>query len=423
MLGCRSGSAKPNIDSKLPGAAFRGSTDRLRSQKQLVYVLVAREDIAAECRIVVHRFELAQFCEHGIGVRLERRVKCRQFNPGWDGFRLGFFGRHGLRSFATFDTVEQGLSYQIPMTPTPARCYDAHMPLLNVFDYEELARQKLSQPFFDYIAGGADDEVTLRRNRGAFESIELRPRALVDVSKVDLSTTVLGERIEMPVLLAPVAVQRLAHPEGELASARAAAAAGTIMTLSTMASASIEEVAAASDGPKWFQLYVHPERNVSKRMVQRAEAAGYKAICLTVDVPRLGRRERDFRNRFDYPPGVAHRNYIGEVELPPLEIEAGQSALNASADVLIDPSLTWDVIDWLRSFTSLPVIVKGIMTAEDAQPRRRPRRGSDRRLQPRRPPARRRARHHQLCCRRSSRPFRAGARCCWTAESAAARTS
>jgi isopentenyl diphosphate isomerase/L-lactate dehydrogenase-like FMN-dependent dehydrogenase len=241
------------------------------------------------------------------------------------------------------------------------------MALVNVFDYEELARHKLSQPFFDYIAGGADDEVTLRRNRQAFESIELRPRALVDVSDVDLSTTVLGERVEMPVLLAPVAVQRLAHPEGELATARAAAAAGTIMTLSTMASASIEEVAEASEGAKWFQLYVHPDRNVSKRMVQRAEAAGYKAVCLTVDVPRLGRRERDFRNRFDYPPGVAHRNYIGEVELPPLEVESGQSALSASADVVIDPSLTWDVVDWLRSFTSLPIIVKGIMAPEDAR--------------------------------------------------------
>jgi 4-hydroxymandelate oxidase len=240
------------------------------------------------------------------------------------------------------------------------------MALVNVFDYEELARQKLSQPFFDYIAGGADDEVTLRRNRAAFEGIELRPRALVDVSKLDLSTTVLGARIEMPVLLAPVAVQRLAHPEGELATARAAAAAGTIMTLSTMASASIEEVAEASDGPKWFQLYVHPDRDVSKRMVERAEAAGYSAVCLTVDVPRLGRRERDFRNRFDYPPGVAHQNYIGEVELPPLEVEAGTSALSASADVLIDPSLTWDAIDWLRSLTSLPIIMKGIMTAEDA---------------------------------------------------------
>jgi 4-hydroxymandelate oxidase len=241
------------------------------------------------------------------------------------------------------------------------------VPLLNVFDYEERARRKLSQPFFDYIAGGADDEVTLRRNREAFERLELKPRALVDVSNVDLSIRVLGDDTEMPVLLAPVAVQRLAHPDGELATARAAAAAGTIVALSTMASASIEEVAAASDGPKWFQLYVHRDRKVSKSMVQRAEAAGYKAICLTVDVPRLGRRERDFRNRLEYPPGVAHRNYIGEVELPAFEVDSGESELSASADVLIDPSLTWDIIDWLRSITVLPVIVKGIMTAEDAR--------------------------------------------------------
>jgi len=268
-----------------------------------------------------------------------------------------------LRSFAAWDRAI------LPEANDSAtgRCYDAHVPLLNVLDYEELARKKLSQPFFDYIAGGADDEVTLRRNREAFERIELKPRALVDVSVIDLSTNVLGQRVEMPVLLAPVAVQRLAHPEGELATARAAATNGTIMTLSTMASASIEEVAAASEGPKWFQLYVHRDRNVSKRMVQRAEAAGYKAVCLTVDVPRLGRRERDFRNRLEYPPGVAHRNYIGEVELPPLEVGAGESELSASADVLIDPSLTWDAIDWLRSFTSLPIILKGIMTADDAR--------------------------------------------------------
>jgi len=253
------------------------------------------------------------------------------------------------------------------MTARTSRCYDSSVPLLNVFDYEELARQKLSPPLFDYIAGGADDEITLHRNREAFARVELRPRALVDVSKMDMTTSVLGQDIDMPVLLAPVAVQRLAHPEGELATARAGAAAGTIMALSTMASASIEEVASASNGPKWFQLYVHRDRNVSRRMVQRAEAAGYKAVCLTVDVPRLGRRERDFRNRLEYPPGVAHRNYLGEVELHPLEVGAGESELSASADVLIDPSLTWDVIDWLRSFTLLPIIVKGIMAAEDAR--------------------------------------------------------
>jgi isopentenyl diphosphate isomerase/L-lactate dehydrogenase-like FMN-dependent dehydrogenase len=241
------------------------------------------------------------------------------------------------------------------------------MQPVNIFDYEALAREKLSQSAFDYIAGGSDDEVTLRRNREAFEDIRLRQCALVDVSKVELSTNVLGQQIAMPVVIGPVAVQRLAHPEGELATARAAAQAGTVFTLSTMASSTIEEVAAASHGPKWFQLYVNPDRNVSKRMVQRAEAAGYLAICLTVDVPRLGRREKDFRNQLEYPPGVALRNYIGEVEIPPLTVEEGESALNASADILIDPSLTWDVIDWLRSMTSLPLLVKGIMTAEDAR--------------------------------------------------------
>jgi len=253
------------------------------------------------------------------------------------------------------------------MTAPRARCYDALVPLVNVFDYEDLARQRLSQSAFDYIAGGAEDEVTLRRNRDAFERIELRPRALVDVSNVELSTTVLGREIELPVLLAPVALSRFAHPDGEVGSARSAAEAGTIFALSTMASATIEEVATASDGPKWFQLYVHPDRDVAKRLVQRAEAAGYLAICLTVDLPRLGRRERDFRNQLEIPADVTHLNYIGEFEAPPVSVHVGRSALGAAADVLIDPSLTWDVIDWLRSFCSLPVLVKGIMTAEDAR--------------------------------------------------------
>ena len=241
------------------------------------------------------------------------------------------------------------------------------MPLVNVLDYEQLARRKLSQGVYDYIAGGAEDEVTLRRNRDAFELLQLQPRTLVDVSRVDLSTTVLGQRIELPILLAPVALQRLAHSEGELASARAAASAGTIMALSTMASATIEEVAAASAGPKWFQLYVHPDRKVSKRLVQRAEAAGYRAICVTVDVPFLGRRERDLRNRLEFPPEVTHVNYIGEVEFPPPSTQSTGSALADSADLLIDPSLNWSDIDWLGSLTSLPLLVKGVMTAEDAR--------------------------------------------------------
>ncbi len=256
------------------------------------------------------------------------------------------------------------------MTARAGRCYHALVPLVNVSDFEALARKKLPQPIFDFIAGGAEDEVTLAANRAAFQRILLRPRVLVDVSKIDLSTTVLGQAVSMPILLAPVALQRLAHPDGELASARAAASAATIFTLSTMASCTIEDVAQAADGPKWFQLYVHPDRDVTKHLVQRAEAAGYVAICVTADVPFLGRRERDLRNRLEFPPDVTHVNYLGEVEAgPPSTLTTGltsRSALSDSADLFIDPSLSWSDIDWLRSVTSLPVLVKGILTAEDA---------------------------------------------------------
>src|SRR6266540_4337039 len=205
---------------------------------------------------MVHRLELAQPRQNRVRIGLECGVESGELDPRRYSFAFGarLFNRHGSAPWLGRMGSRQGLSYQTQMTARTGRCYDAHVPLLNVFDYEQLALRKLSQTFFDYIAGGADDEVTLRRNREAFERIELRPRALVDVSKVDLSTSILGQDIELPVILAPVAVQRLAHPEGELATARAAAAAGTVMALSTMASASIEEVAAASEGPKWFQL-------------------------------------------------------------------------------------------------------------------------------------------------------------------------
>src|SRR3990172_7673074 len=186
------------------------------------------------------------------------------------------------------------------------------MEPVNLLEYEPLARQKLSESAYGFIAGAAEDEVTLRENRAAFQRLRLRPRVLVDVSKIDPSTTVLGQRIAFPVLLAPVAVQRLAHPDGELASARAAAAAGTIMALSTSASCSIEEVARAAEGPRWFQLYFNRDREVTRRLVERAEAHGYSALCLTVDLPWLGRREADIRNRLQFPPDVTMANFAGE---------------------------------------------------------------------------------------------------------------
>lgn len=240
------------------------------------------------------------------------------------------------------------------------------MRYVNLNDLEPLAQEILPAPIFDFIAGGAEDEVTLRRNREAFEAIEIRPRVLVDVTNIDTRTTVLGEELTLPVMLAPVALHQLAHAEGELAVARAAAEAGTVMILSTMSSTTMEDVAAAAPGPKWFQLYCYSDRGVTERLLKRAEAAGYKALVLTVDVPRLGRRERDFRHPPQFPAEVVPRNFLGEIDIESVPPGAQGTALSAIAASLLDPSLTWETIGWLKSVTPMPVLVKGVLTAEDA---------------------------------------------------------
>jgi len=237
---------------------------------------------------------------------------------------------------------------------------------LNLHDLEPLAKETLPGPIFDFIAGGAEDEITLRANRAAFEAITFRPRVLVDVSSVDTSTTVLGQALPFPVMLAPVAMHKLAHPHGEAATARAAKSAGTVMILSTMSSVSIEDVAAAADGPKWFQLYCYTEKGVTERLVKRAEAAGFRALCITVDVPRLGRRERDLRHVLEFPPDVIPQNFVQEIDMSSIPLKSQGSVISAYAASLMDQALTWDTIGWLKSITSMPVIVKGILTPEDA---------------------------------------------------------
>jgi 4-hydroxymandelate oxidase len=241
------------------------------------------------------------------------------------------------------------------------------MHAFNLNDLEPLAREHLAPHIYDFIAGGAEDEVTLARNRAAFEAVQIVPRVLVDVSSVDTTTKVLDRKLPLPVIIAPVALHRLAHPEGELAVARAAAAAGTVMTLSTMASTTIEEVAAAASGPKWYQLYCYSDKAVTERLVKRAGAAGYEALCLTVDVPRLGRRERDFRHNLGFPDDVIPANFLREVDITAIPLENQGSALSAYAASLLDPTLTWDDVDWLRSLTTMPVVLKGILSPEDAR--------------------------------------------------------
>jgi isopentenyl diphosphate isomerase/L-lactate dehydrogenase-like FMN-dependent dehydrogenase len=240
------------------------------------------------------------------------------------------------------------------------------VPYLNLHDLEPLAREKLPAPIFDFIAGGAEDETTLRANRAAFEAIEFRPRVLVDVSKIDTSTTVLGRKLPFPVMLAPVAMHRLVHPEGEAATARGAAQAGATMILSTMSSVPIEEVAAAGSGPKWFQLYCYGDRGVTERLVKRAEDSGFEALCFTVDVPRLGRRERDYRHPLVFPSDVIPINFIHEFDMSSLPEDSRGGALSAFVASLMDQTLTWGTVSWLRSITKMPVLVKGVLTPEDA---------------------------------------------------------
>ena len=240
------------------------------------------------------------------------------------------------------------------------------MELINLYDYEAAARERLPQQAWDYYSSGAHDEITLRENHAAFDRITLRYRVLRDVSTLDTSTTLLGHALSMPVLIAPTAFQRMAHPDGEVATCRAAGAAGTIMVLSTLSNTSMEQVTAAASGPVWFQLYVYRDRDVSTEIVRRAEAAGCTAIVVTVDAPVLGVRERDVRNSFQLPEGLSVENLLpaGKAALPH---GAGESGLAQYAASMFDPSLSWSDLEWLSGLTSLPVLIKGIAHPDDAR--------------------------------------------------------
>jgi 4-hydroxymandelate oxidase len=237
---------------------------------------------------------------------------------------------------------------------------------INLFEYEALANQQLPQMARDYYASGAWDEITLRDNRVAFDRYKLRPRMLVGVSQRDLSTQVLGQSLPLPILIAPMAFQCLAHPDGEIATAKAAAKLGSVMVLSTLSTKSIEDVASVrTQTPQWFQLYVHRDRGLTRALVERAYTAGFQALCLTVDTPLVGRRERDTRNQFTLPPEMelANLSTLTGLEIP---YRTGESGLFAYFAEQIDPGLTWADLAWLESLSPLPVVVKGILRGDDA---------------------------------------------------------
>ena len=224
----------------------------------------------------------------------------------------------------------------------------------------------MERPGWDYYRSGADDEVTLAANRQAWRDLTLHYKVLVDVGHVETRVTVLGESLGSPVIVAPTAFHRLACPEGELATARAAGSVGCAMTLSTLSNTPVEEVAAASTGPLWFQLYVYRDRSATKALVRRAEAAGCSALMLTVDAPVLGRREQDVRNGFHLPSDLSIENMLasGFSDMPEAPRDSGLAAYFAS---LLDPTLTWRDLEWLCSFTTLPVLVKGVVRPDDAR--------------------------------------------------------
>jgi L-lactate dehydrogenase (cytochrome) len=258
----------------------------------------------------------------------------------------------------------------------------------SVADLRAIARRRLPRGVFDYIDGGAEDERTMVANAAAFAAVTFRPRVLRDVGHVDPSTTLLGRPLPLPLVLAPTGFTRIADPDGELAVARAAARAGLPYTLSSLSTRSIEEVARVSGGPKWFQVYVWRDRGLVKEMIDRAAAAGYEALVITVDTAVLGRRERDVRRGFSLPPkiglgtlvdGAMHPGWtwrflrsdpirfanVGET----MGVGDGSTAVTLSeyVNTQFDPGLSWRDVEWMRSVWNGPLIIKGIQTVDDAR--------------------------------------------------------
>lgn len=257
---------------------------------------------------------------------------------------------------------------------------------VSVAELRTIARRRLPRGVFDYIDGGAEDELTLDSNSRAFQRMTFRPRVLRDVGEVDISTTLLGKPLPIPLVLAPTGFTRIADAQGELAVARAAARAGIPYTLSTLGTRSIEEVAAVGSGRLWFQVYVWRDRGLVAEMIQRAAASGYEALCLTVDTAVLGKRERDVRRGFTLPPklglstildGMAHPGWTWDfVRAEPIvfanvagrEVGDGAEAVSLAEYVSrqFDPGLSWDDVAWFRSQWTGPLVLKGIQTVDDA---------------------------------------------------------
>jgi 4-hydroxymandelate oxidase len=240
-------------------------------------------------------------------------------------------------------------------------------PLLCFSDYQQAAQQHVTPEVWDFIEGGADTERTVAANRAAFARVELRPRTLVDTEVCDTRTAILGATVGTPLAVAPTAYHRLVHPDGEVATAQGAGAADALYTVSIFASRTLEDIASSASGPLWLQLYWLRQRDALAGLIDRAATAGYRALVLTVDIPRMGRRLRDMRNGFAVSPDCAAVNLDAALMASAHARGVGGSALAVHTAQAIDPTVTWTDLAWLRERSDLPIVLKGILTAEDAR--------------------------------------------------------
>ncbi|MFD0634052.1 alpha-hydroxy acid oxidase [Catenulispora yoronensis] len=241
-------------------------------------------------------------------------------------------------------------------------------PLLCLDDYRGAARERIAPDVWDFIDGGAETERTVQANLAAFQRVILRPRVLVDTEVCDTRTSILGAPVGTPLAVAPTAYHRLVHPDGEVATARGAGAAEALYTVSIFASRTLEDIAAAATGPLWLQLYWLRQRDALSVLIDRAVQSGYRALVLTVDIARMGRRRRDMRNGFAVGPDFAAVNLDAALMASAHERgPEGTSALATHTAQTIDPSVTWSDLAWLRARSDLPIVLKGILTAEDAR--------------------------------------------------------
>lgn len=241
------------------------------------------------------------------------------------------------------------------------------MAIVCVDDYRAQARERIAAHNWDYIEGGSGSELTVGANRDAFDAVRLRPRVLVDVSDPAPAVELFGSCLATPIGVAPTAYHRMACADGEVATARGAGAAGALYVVSTFASRTLEDIAAAATGPLWLQLYWMRDRQKLARLIRRAEQAGFRALMLTVDAPQLGLRRRDLRNGFVLDPDIEPVNLDAVDATVQHHGRDGESALGRHAAQAFDASITWADLAWLRRNTTLPILLKGILVAEDAR--------------------------------------------------------